>query len=139
MKLALEMGLGFESASIGELRQALAIGAPADKIVFDSPAKKRSEIRFSLEKGIFFNIDNFQELARVTEEVNTGKYTSINVGLRVNPQVGLGTIKEMSTSGDFSKFGFGYNDYKEQIFQAYEERPWLNGIHVHVGSQGNTN
>jgi diaminopimelate decarboxylase len=136
MKLCLEMGLGFESASIGELTQALTIGASPKKIVFDSPAKKLSEIKFSLEKGIYFNIDNFQELKRVKDEVATGKYKDLNVGIRVNPQVGLGTIKEMSTSGDHSKFGIAFNDFQEILYQSYQESPWLNGIHVHVGSQG---
>ncbi len=67
----------------------------------------------------------------------SGKYKDIHVGIRINPQVGLGTIKEMSTSGDHSKFGVGYNDYKEEIYKVYYDRPWMNGIHVHVGSQGN--
>ena len=94
------------------------------------------------------NVDNFQELDRVSSEVDSGKYKNVKVGIRVNPQVGLGTIKEMSTSGtnfsnhissdtgDYSKFGVGLHTYSKEIFQAYAERPWLNGIHVHVGSQG---
>jgi diaminopimelate decarboxylase len=45
------------------------------------------------------NIDNFQELDRVTSEVESGKYKNVKVGMRVNPQVGLGSIQEMSTSG----------------------------------------
>jgi diaminopimelate decarboxylase len=38
--------------------------------------------------------------------------------------------------GDYSKFGVGLQTYKKEIFKAYADRPWLNGIHVHVGSQG---
>jgi diaminopimelate decarboxylase len=70
------------------------------------------------------------------ELVATEKFQTINVGLRINPQVGLGTIKEMSTSGATSKFGIALNDYKESVLKAYERNPWLNGIHIHVGSQG---
>jgi len=136
MKLCIELGLGFESASFGELSQALHVGTPTNRIVFDSPAKTKKEIQLSLEKGIYLNIDNFQELKRVTDEVATGKYKDVNVGVRINPQVGLGTIKEMSTSGDHSKFGIGYINYQDEIYKMYAERPWLNGIHVHVGSQG---
>jgi diaminopimelate decarboxylase len=50
--------------------------------------------------------------------------------------VGAGSIKEMSTSAATSKFGIGIDGDIERIYNAYLERPWLNGIHVHVGSQG---
>lgn len=42
----------------------------------------------------------------------------------------------MSTSGSVSKFGIAFQDYEESIFSFYEHYSWLNGIHVHVGSQG---
>ena len=48
--LVREEGMGCEVASWGELRQALDAGFPADRIVFDSPAKTRGEIRFALER-----------------------------------------------------------------------------------------
>jgi len=63
-------------------------------------------------------------------------YKNLKVGIRVNPQVGVGTIKEMSTSGEISKFGVAFNNYQEQLFEAYQSKSWLNGIHIHVGSQG---
>jgi diaminopimelate decarboxylase len=34
-----------QAASLGELQQALHVGFPPDRIVFDSPAKTRSELR----------------------------------------------------------------------------------------------
>ena len=63
--------------------------------------------------GTQVNLDNFQELARVDEIVaKLGGYKSrafacvgLNVGLRINPQVGVGSIKEFSTAGQVSKFG----------------------------------
>jgi len=76
------------------------------------------------------------EFERVKQLLSSGNYPKANVGLRINPQVGLGTIKEMSTSGNVSKFGIAYNDFSDKIYQAYAEYSWLNGIHIHVGSQG---
>lgn len=138
MEISRDCGLGFESASLGELQQSLNVTTP-DNIVFDSPAKTRSEIDFSLSKGVFLNLDNLQELKHVDDLVKEkGKnYPPLKVGLRINPQVGFGSIKEFSTAGVISKFGISM-EHKAQVIDAYVARPWLNGIHVHVGSQGYT-
>lgn len=137
MKISQEEGLGFETASWGELNAALSTGISPQKIVFDSPAKSKKEITLALEKGIFLNVDNFQELHRIAEILQSQTFPSpLNIGIRINPQIGLGTIKEMSTSGKYTKFGIGSVDYKDQILEVYSKYSWLNGIHVHVGSQG---
>lgn len=47
-------------ASLGELAQALHVGFPPDRIVFDSPAKTRAELAYALERGVPVNLDNFQ-------------------------------------------------------------------------------
>ena len=60
------------------------------------------------------------------------------IGIRVNPQVGAGTIAAMSTATRTSKFGIALDDpgNRERILAAYRERPWLTCVHTHVGSQG---
>ena len=60
------LGMGCEAASLGELCQALRAGFPPDRIVFDSPAKTLGELRFALSQGVNLNIDNMQELERVS-------------------------------------------------------------------------
>eukprot|EP01114_Cavostelium_apophysatum_P021025 TRINITY_DN7214_c0_g1_i2.p1 TRINITY_DN7214_c0_g1~~TRINITY_DN7214_c0_g1_i2.p1 ORF type:complete len:447 (-),score=110.25 TRINITY_DN7214_c0_g1_i2:57-1373(-) len=135
MEFAYQNGLGFEAASFGELTQALRVSDPS-RIVFDSPIKTKKELKVSLDRGVYLNLDNLQELQRVEELMASGEYKTANIGLRINPQVGLGTIKEMSTSGAVSKFGIAYFDYKDKIFDAYKRNSFLNGIHIHVGSQG---
>eukprot|EP01116_Phalansterium_solitarium_P024929 TRINITY_DN9290_c0_g1_i1.p1 TRINITY_DN9290_c0_g1~~TRINITY_DN9290_c0_g1_i1.p1 ORF type:complete len:408 (+),score=118.31 TRINITY_DN9290_c0_g1_i1:51-1274(+) len=136
LEFASELGLGFESASLGELVQSLK-AAPASRCVFDSPAKTRAELKLALERGVYVNLDNFQELDRVTEMVASNSYETLNVGLRINPQIGFGAIKEFSTAGAVSKFGIPL-EYRDDIIAAFRSRPWLNGVHVHVGSQGMT-
>ena len=60
------------------------------------------------------------------------------IGIRVNPQVGVGTIAAMSTATRTSKFGIALDDpgNRARILAAYRERPWLTCVHTHVGSQG---
>eukprot|EP01134_Creolimax_fragrantissima_P001662 CFRG1662T1 len=139
MKNAYSNGIGFETASLGELTQALKVAKPYH-IVFDSPVKTRREIQLAISKGVHLNVDNLVELQRVSEAIDTSKsgtHTHIQyIGIRINPQVGVGTIATHSTSTSTSKFGVPLSEYRDDIFEAYQMYPWLNAIHVHVGSQG---
>eukprot|EP00123_Amoebidium_parasiticum_P011220 comp20583_c0_seq1/m.26505 comp20583_c0_seq1/g.26505 ORF comp20583_c0_seq1/g.26505 comp20583_c0_seq1/m.26505 type:complete len:435 (-) comp20583_c0_seq1:213-1517(-) len=140
MQLAYTDGrLGFEAASLGELVQSLRTGAPPDMIVFDSPVKTRKELKYALEGGVHINLDNFQELDRLVT-IRAEKTPIVKgvqyIGLRINPQVGAGSIATHSTSTATSKFGFALKDQYEEILGGYAQYDWLNAVHVHVGSQG---
>lgn len=128
------LGAGAEAASLPELALALRAGLPAGRIVFDSPAKTLEELRFAVEQGIRINADNLEELARL-DALAAATGLSPRVGLRVNPQVGLGRIKATSVAGRYSKFGVPLADRRD-IKAAFAAYPWLTGLHVHVGSQG---
>ena len=79
-----------------------------------------------------------QELARVQEMLGLGigqQPLQQWIGLRINPQVGAGSIATHSTATMTSKFGIGLRDDTEKVLRTYQENEWLNAIHVHVGSQ----
>lgn len=137
LRLLADAGMGCEVASPGELEQALAAGFPYDRLVFDSPAKTVEELETALAHGIAFNLDNFQELARV-DRLLAGREPAGPIGLRVNPQVGAGAIGAMSTATATSKFGVALRDpgAVDAVIDAFARRPWLNRLHAHVGSQG---
>lgn len=136
LRLLAEEGIGAEVASPGELALARAAGVPADRIVLDSPAKTPAELAEALALGIAVNADNFQELARLDRLVRSG--TAAPLGLRVNPQVGGGSIGAMSTATATSKFGVALRDEgaADQVVRAFLDRPWLTRLHTHTGSQG---
>ena len=127
--------LGVEVASFGELGIALKTGYPPEKIVFDSPAKTLQEIAFALEAGVHINIDSLTELDRVAQLKKTIRSKS-TVGIRINPQVGIGSIAESSVAGEYSKFGIPFKTKKDELTAAFDKYEWLNGVHLHVGSQG---
>lgn len=132
-------GLGCEVASAGEFAQALAAGFPAREIVFDSPAKTQGELAEAIRAGIAINADNFQELDRIDAILKRESLPSLpNIGVRINPQVGVGDIEAVSTAGAQSKFGIALRDdgAREELLDAFTHHPWLRWIHVHVGSQG---
>lgn len=126
---------GAEVASLPELHLALKCGFPPERIVFDSPCKTLEEIEFALEKGVYLNADSFDELERI-DQVMKKKGRFPDAGLRVNPQVGAGSILSTSVAGQISKFGVPLHEEKENLIRAYRQYPWLRGIHIHIGSQG---
>ncbi|MFK4103562.1 diaminopimelate decarboxylase [Streptomyces sp. NPDC019531] len=137
LRLLREEGIGAEVASPGELALARAAGLPPARTVLDSPAKTPAELREALALGIAVNADNPQELDRIDALVRSAASRS-PLGIRVNPQVGGGSIGATSTATATSKFGVALRDEgaREWIVRAYAERPWLSRLHAHTGSQG---
>ncbi|MFG2430741.1 diaminopimelate decarboxylase [Streptomyces sp. NPDC048590] len=136
LRLLAGLGMGCEVASPGELRLAVEAGFAPSRIVLDSPAKTRDELRLALALGVAVNADSLGELRRI-EELHSSGSASV-LGLRVNPQVGGGAIGAMSTATMTSKFGVALHDpgARERVVRAFAERPWLTRLHAHVGSQG---
>lgn len=129
------LGAGAEAASLAELLLAERAGFPAEKIVFDSPAKTREEIAYALSRRVHLNVDNLVELDRAAAWLAAHPSRS-TVGLRVNPQVGAGKILSTSVAGEYSKFGVPLKSRRPEIMQRFLQYDWLKGIHLHVGSQG---
>ncbi|MFC9929661.1 diaminopimelate decarboxylase [Streptomyces sp. NPDC127190] len=137
VRLLREAGIGAEVASPGELALARAAGVPPARTVLDSPAKTPAELREALALGIAVNADNPQELDRIDALIRSAASRS-PLGLRVNPQVGGGSIGATSTATPTSKFGVALRDEgaREWVVRACLERPWLTRLHAHTGSQG---
>jgi diaminopimelate decarboxylase len=127
---------GIECASIGEVMQAQTCGVRNENIVFDSPSKTRAELEFAIEQKIHCNMDNFDEYQRAVEYIakNEGMETG-NMGFRINPLVGSGTIAALSVSTSDGKFAVPITD-KPKLLKVYKDSPWMNSAHVHVGSGG---
>lgn len=137
LRLLHEEGIGAEVASPGELALVRAAGLPPENTVLDSPAKTPAELREALALGVAVNADNPQELDRLDALVASAAPRS-PLGIRVNPQIGGGTIGATSTATETSKFGVALRDEgaREWVVQAYADRPWLTRLHAHTGSQG---
>ena len=127
---------GIECASIGEVIHAQTCGVLNENIVFDSPSKTLAELHYAIEQKIHCNMDNFDEYQRAADFIakSEGKKTG-NIGFRINPLVGAGTIAALSVSTADGKFAVPISE-KEKLLGAYKESPWMNCCHVHVGSGG---
>ncbi|MFV0135603.1 diaminopimelate decarboxylase [Streptomyces sp. HMX87] len=137
LRLLHEEGIGAEVASPGELALARAAGVPVGHTVLDSPAKTPGELREALALGIAVNADNPQELERIDALMRSAPSRS-PLGVRVNPQIGGGSIEALSTATATSKFGVALRDEgaREWVVRACLDRPWLTRLHAHTGSQG---
>jgi diaminopimelate decarboxylase len=135
LQLLSRTGTGAEVASRGELIMAQEAGYDPRVIVFDSPVKTYSDLAFALEAGVHVNADSLQELERIG--ILRKKIRSDStVGIRINPQVGVGAILESSVAGVYSKFGVPIGSRRQDLLGAFAKYEWLNGVHLHVGSQG---
>jgi len=132
IKLYAEFADGIEVASFGELEYAIACGAPADKIVFASPAKTEREVCRSIELGIrALHIETVDEF-RTAHLVRQACYSGTLLVLRVNTDVGVQAPLEQMAGGA-SRFGID-----EAVVFAPASRnlvQFSDGIHVYAGSQ----
>lgn len=129
LRALVEEGCGLECASIEEVELALAAGCPADRVVYDAPAKTPSDLARALHLGVRVHADHLDELARIAAQGGG------SVGIRINPLVGAGRIEMTSVAAIPGRFGVPI-DQADAVVEAFRRHPWLDGLHVHVGSQG---
>lgn len=128
-------GIGAEAASFPELYLAQKAGFASNKIVFDSPIKTNEELEYALRSNVQINADSLVELVRIAK-LKSRINSSGTIGVRINPQVGIGKIKMTSVSGEYSKFGVPIKEYRKELLDFFVKHSWLAGVHLHIGSQG---
>jgi diaminopimelate decarboxylase len=135
LQIIREIGVGAEAASLPELYLAQKARFAADKIVFDSPIKTYEELEYALKSGVHINADSLVELERIAKLRNRINSKS-TIGIRINPQVGVGKIKMTSVAGEHSKFGVPIKEFRKELLESFVKYNWLTGVHLHIGSQG---
>lgn len=129
LKHIVQMGFGLEAATWEEVKLARMAGCPSEKIVFDSPVKRPSEIQDCAEHspGMLLNANSLQELDRMAPY-----HSKIRMGLRINPLVDVNAPAVYNVSQIDSKFGVPLSQ-KEAILIALKKYP-ISTLHIHVGS-----
>jgi diaminopimelate decarboxylase len=92
LEYMVDRGYGLETASVGEVQQALASGCKPENVMFDSPCKSTSDIEYALRAGVHMNANSLQEVEKIKGVIESMKRHDVEVkgtvGLRVNPLVG---------------------------------------------------
>ena len=129
-------GLGVDCVSGNEVRKAVESGFDPRKVVYAGVGKNDDEIRYSIEQNILtFNCESRQEL-QVIDQIAAEMGRTVDVALRINPDVDPRTHKHISTGHGDSKFGISYREI-EQVADEVEQLRNIRivGLHFHVGSQ----
>ncbi|HMO28886.1 diaminopimelate decarboxylase [Enterovirga sp.] len=130
------LGAGMDIVSEGELKRALAAGAPTERIVFSGVGKTRAEMAAALEAGILcFNLESEPEM-RALSEVASGMGREAPISIRVNPDVDAKTHAKISTGKFDNKFGIPISRARAAYAEA-ARLPGLRivGVDMHIGSQ----
>jgi diaminopimelate decarboxylase len=125
-----------EVNSGGELWKALEIGFKGEQIIFNGTSKEIWEIENAINAEIYaIQVDSLFELSLIEETAKRLNKT-VNVSLRLVPEIETGTHSGLQTALLTSKFGM-MPDEALSAFHTYKDSKFLNlcGIHLHIGSQ----
>jgi len=130
------LGAGADVVSGGELKRARAAGVPADKITFSGVGKTEPELALAIDEGILcVNVESESELALLSA-VAVQKGRTVNVSVRLNPDVDARTHAKIATGRAENKFGIPIGRARD-VYAAAARLTGLRvtGIDMHIGSQ----
>lgn len=118
-------GLGVQTASAAELEIAENSGYSLTDVVHNAPVKTQAHLRDITDAELSFSIDNFAELTRVDQLLSDPQSYAGAVGIRVTPQA---SADDDATT--LAHMGIGLRDHRDELIQAFVDRPWLTQLHV---------
>jgi diaminopimelate decarboxylase len=130
------LGAGADVVSGGELRRARAAGVPPEKIMFSGIGKTAAELALALDEGILcVNVESEAEL-ELLSALAAGKGRTIDVSVRVNPDVDAKTHAKIATGRAENKFGIPISRARE-VYAMAARLPGVRvaGVDMHIGSQ----
>jgi len=124
--LVKKLGGYAEVVSDMEYYVAKKVGYEDKQIIYNGPIKGDLSIRMMLNGGLL-NVDNLDELDRICKVAELSKDKQINVGLRVNINIGQKFISRFGIDSD--------SEDLEKAIKMVDSYENLNiwGIHCHVG------
>ena len=136
MRILVEEGLGFDVSSEGELAAALAADGNPERMVLHGNAKTDGDIDAAVAAGVRLVMLDGPEEAQIVAEAASRHGRRQAVALRITPGIEAGAVAAIQTGGEDSKFGFTPAQAAETVARVRNEpRLWLEGLHVHLGSQ----
>src|SRR5690606_5029015 len=131
-----KLGCGADTVSEGEIRRALAVGIPGERIIFSGVGKTDAELAFAIEQGVRqINVESSAELDRLIA-VAAEKSASPAIAIRVNPKIGAGGHAKITTGGAGDKFGVPVEEAMA-LYARASSSPHVTpvGLACHIGSQ----
>lgn len=127
LKLIRDLGGGLDAANPNEAHLGLKVGFNKNKITVSPNNQSAAELDELVKEGFMVNFDDEIQFSQV-------KNIPELFSLRINPGLGKGEFKGITTGGKNSKFGTS----PENALKAYKRAKSLGikrfGIHMHTGS-----
>lgn len=136
LRFIAETGFGVDCVSGNEILRAIECGFKPEHVTFAGVGKTDKEINIGLDLDIFcFNCESIQEL-EVIQELAKKKNKTVNIALRINPNVNANSHHYITTGLEENKFGISSWEF-EDVLDRLKSLPNLNlfSIHFHIGSQ----
>ncbi|HSQ95250.1 MAG TPA: pyridoxal-dependent decarboxylase, exosortase A system-associated [Croceibacterium sp.] len=124
---------GFDIASQGELRMALAAGLPAERISFAGPGKRDEELVAAIEAGVTLNLESEGEAHR-TLAIAERLGRAPRLAVRVNPEFEL-RGSGMKMGGGAKPFGIDAERVPALAREVIAAGAEWRGLHIFTGSQ----
>ncbi len=131
-----KLGAGADVVSEGELMRARLAGVPADKIMFSGIGKTARELALAVDEGILcINVESEPEL-ELLSSIAAGKQRTVNISVRVNPDIDPKTHHKIATGKAENKFGIPISRARA-VYARAAKLPGLKvaGVDMHIGSQ----
>lgn len=121
---------GIDCCSPREVLTALASGFEPHEVSFTGTAVSDRDVETIGGLGIRFNAGSISELHKIGR-----RFPGRAIGIRVNPQVGVGMSSQLTYAGARpSKFGIYADRFEEALRVAASYGLRVEGVHMHVGS-----
>lgn len=134
LRLLQDLGSGFDIVSRGELYRLRRIGAAPERIVFSGVGKTDEELEEAVAAGLHaLVVESEPELERIAE---LARGRTVNLSLRINPEVPVATHRYIATGYTGHKFGIDRSRL-DSLLAILRRHPHLRlrGLGFHLGSQ----
>lgn len=123
-----DAGIGVDAANLNEVLIARRTGISPDKIIASPNNLSKTDLSLISEQGVTINFDDVKQM-----ELLKGSLPKV-VSFRINPGIGKGEFKGITTGGKGSKFGMPPDAANEAYKVAKAGGCTRFGIHMMTGS-----
>ena len=121
---------GIDCCSPGEVHLALNSGFEPHEISFTGSSVSEEDVASIGHLPIHMNVDSISMMHKVGR-----LFPGRRVGIRVNPQIGVGLTPQLTYAGGKpTKFGIYEDRFQEALQVAAQYGLIVEGVHMHVGS-----
>jgi diaminopimelate decarboxylase len=131
-----KLGAGADVVSEGELLRARQVGVPPDKIMFSGVGKTARELALAVDENILcVNVESEPEL-ELLAAIAAAKGRTVDISIRVNPDVDPKTHAKIATGKAENKFGIPISRARA-VYARAAKLPGVRviGVDMHIGSQ----